>query len=188
MAGSEDGAIDPVVDDRLVHTKSIGLPERVILFVIGVVLLGVPWKLLLAADHPSSPPLLRLAFSVGAVVLAIAALIGGITGPTFATVIDFERGTIERSLRGAFGFGRSRKVSLDDIDRIEVSRLQVDSANSVSWQVVLKLRPGRGPKALEIASFGNQERADDFAADIRARIGRRVAATIAAATAPRDGA
>lgn len=185
MVGSED--VVPVVDDRLVLTKSIGIPERVILFAIGVVLLGVPWKLLIANGDPSasSRPLLLL-FSLGAVVIGVVAVVGGITGPKFVTEIDFERGTVERSMRGSFGFHRTQTATLDDIDRIEISRIHIDSANSYSWQVVLKLRPGRGPKALEIGSFGSPERAEAFVAEIRARIARRTAAAIEAASATRD--
>ena len=187
MAGSGDIAADPVVGDRLVHTKAIGIPERIIMTGLGGVLLGVPWKLLIAPDHAStSPKLWLLVVSLGAVIVAIALLIGGITGPAFVTVIDFERGTVERSMRGSFGFARSRTATLDDVDRIDISRLHIDSTNSNSWLVVLKLRPGRGPKALEIASFGTPERAAAFADEIRDRIARRSAATLEAATAPRD--
>ncbi len=42
MAGSEDGVAGTAVGDRLVHTKAIGIPERVIMTALGVVLLGVP--------------------------------------------------------------------------------------------------------------------------------------------------
>jgi hypothetical protein len=189
MAGSEDAATGPVVDDRLVHSKSVGIPERVIMAALGLVLLGVPWKLLIAPDAPStSPKLWLLAVSLGAVTLAIVLLIGGVTGPKFVTVIDFARGTVERSMRGAFGFDRTRTATLDDIDRIEISRLHVDSANSSSWLVVLKLRPGSGSKALEIASFGTPERAEAFAGEIRARIARSVAATVDGAAIPPSGA
>ncbi len=144
---------------------------------------------MIAPDHrATSPKLWLLVLSLAAVTGAIALLIGGITGPTFVTVIDFERGIVERSMRGSFGFGRSRTATLDDIDRIDISRLHIDSTHSHRWVVVLKLRPGAGSKALELASFGTPERAAAFADEIRVRIARRSAATIETATTPRDGA
>ena len=185
IAVSEDVAADPAEGDRLVLTKTVGIPERVILGVVGCVLLAVPWKLLIALDHPlSTPRLWLLVISLGAVTVAFAALVAAITGPKFVTVVDFDRGTLEQSMRGAFGFGRRRTATIHDIDRIEIQRFRIASANSISWRVLLILRAGLPDWA--IASFGTPERAEAFADDIRDRIARRSAATIEIVLPPSD--
>jgi hypothetical protein len=158
---------------RLVFSKTTPFGARLLMAFIGIGLLAVPWKLLVAADRPtSSPALWLLALSIGAVVFAGILVFGAVVGPGTTTTIDFDRATFDSVMNGGFGFRRSYTAKLADLERIDVESFSLPSNDTTSWKVLFRFRGDR--QAREVRSFADARSAEALAEDLRARIRSRL--------------
>jgi hypothetical protein len=136
---------------------------------VAVALLGVPWKLLLAADGSAPPPTLwHLVVAIGAAVLGLVVAIAAIVGPGTTTVIDFERGTFVATTKGSLGFHRRRERRFSEFEAIEVADLFFPTDDTSRHRVLLRTRGGGRP--WELRSFSDASKAQALATEISERV------------------
>ena len=159
--------------DRMVFSKTVPFGARLLMACSGLGFLAVPWKLLVAADRPTTFPTLWLsALSVGAVVFAGVLVFGAVVGPGATTTIDFGSATFESVMTGGFGFRRAFTAKLVDLERIDVESFSLQSTDTTSWRVLIRFRGDRG--AREVRSFADVRSAEVFADELRTRIRNRL--------------